>query len=113
LDVIATSDRVFVCSAQPATYAEAGTATYGLAVFTVTAGTATFTKANGDSSGRKVTTAQQTAGTVSISGTATHIALGLSTGSVLHYVTTCTSQALTAGNTVTVPAWDIELADAT
>jgi hypothetical protein len=31
--------------------------------------------------------------------------------SALLYVTTCTSQALTAGNTVTVPAWDIEIAD--
>jgi len=32
-------------------------------------------------------------------------------GSVLYYVTTCTSQALTSGNTVNFPAWDIEIAD--
>jgi hypothetical protein len=33
--------------------------------------------------------------------------------SKLLYVTTCTSQSLTSGGTVTVPAWDIEIADAT
>ena len=31
----------------------------------------------------------------------------------LRYVTTCSSQAVTAGNTVNFPAWDIEVADPT
>ncbi len=42
-------------------------------------------------------------------GTATHVALA--DGTRLLYVTTCTSQALTSGNTVNFPAWDIEIAD--
>jgi hypothetical protein len=52
---------------------------------------------------------------IDTSGTATHVAL-LFVGSVtLLYVTTCTSQALTANgsNTVNFPAWDIEIADPT
>jgi len=36
------------------------------------------------------------------------------TGStLLLYVTTCTLQALVAANTVTIPTWDIEIADPT
>lgn len=97
-----------VCSAQPTTYAEA-TSTYKLALKTgLTSGS--FTHANGDTNGRKTTVAQQATITVDTGGTATHIAL--CSGSVLIYITTCTSQALSAGNTVTVPAWDIEIADA-
>jgi hypothetical protein len=110
LDYIATATRIFVCSAQPATYAEASS-TYDLATGTID-GT-DFTKANGDSSGRKVTVSAQSGLAVDHSGTATHIAIGIASGSELVYVTTCTSQALTAGNTVNVPAWDVEIADPT
>lgn len=102
--------QLAVCSAQPTTYAEA-TATYKLALKTgLTSGSFTG-PADGDTNGRKVTVNQQASITVDASGNATHIAL--CSGSVLLYVTTCTSQALTSGNTVTVPAWDIEIADAT
>lgn len=68
-----------------------------------------FTKANGDTSGRKVTMGQKSSIAIHTTGTATHIVLmGTST---LEYGTTCTSQSLTAGGTVTVPAWDVEIAD--
>lgn len=97
-----------VCSAQPATRAEA-VSTYALADVAVSS--ADFTLANGDASGRKCTVAQKTGVTVDASGTATHIALV--DGTRLLYVTTCTSQVLTAGNTVNIPAWDIEIADPT
>jgi hypothetical protein len=110
LDYIALCDRMFVCSQEPASYAEAS-GTYDLATHTLAAGD--FSKANGDSSGRKVTIAQQASITVDHSGSATHIALGKSGTSELTYITTCTSQALTAGNTVTVPAFDIEIGDPT
>lgn len=97
-----------VCNAQPTTYAEA-TSTYKLALKTgLTSGSFTG-PANGDTSGRKLTVNQQASITVDTGGTATHIAL--CSGSVLILVTTCTSQVLTGGNTVTVPAWDIELSD--
>ncbi|MBA3563078.1 MAG: hypothetical protein H0W33_03535 [Gammaproteobacteria bacterium] len=67
------------------------------------------TLANGDTSGRKLTLGQQAAIPIDATGTATHIAIISAT--LLLYVTTCTSQALTSGGTVTIPAWDIEIAD--
>lgn len=102
--------RLTVCSSQPTTYTE-GNATFALA--DVTIDSTDFTNANGDTSGRKTTIATQTAFPVDSSGTAQHIALLDVANSKLLYVTTCTSQALTAGNTVTTPAWDIEIADPT
>ncbi len=100
--------RMCVCSAQPTTYAEAIT-TYELADVVMASGD--FTNANGDTSGRKTTVAAKSAFAVDASGTATHVALVDVTNSKLLYVTTCTSQALTSGNTVSTPAWDIEIAD--
>lgn len=110
LDEIATATALVVCSAQPTTYAEA-TATYALADV-VTDGT-DFAKANGDTSGRKVTVAQQPDVPIDTSGSANHVALVRTADSTLLYVTTCTAQSLTSGGTVTVPAWDIEFADPT
>lgn len=112
LDVIATATLLTVCSAQPTTYAEASS-TYKLADIALTAGAGNgdYTLANGDTSGRKLTIAQQANVDIDSSGTATHVALSISGSSTLVYVTTCTSQALTAGGTVTVPAWDAEIAD--
>ena len=99
-----------VCNAQPLTYAEA-TATYKLALKTGLTSASFTGPANGDASGRKLTVNQQATITVDTGGTALFVAL--CTATVLYYVTTCTSQVLTAGNTVTVPAWDIEIADPT
>ena len=72
-----------------------------------------FTKADGDTSGRKVTVAAKNGVTVDTSGTATHVALVRATGTTVRYVTTCTSQALTAANTVNFPAWKVEINDPT
>jgi hypothetical protein len=110
LDIIATATKLVVCSAQPTTYAEA-TSTYALADIVIDSGD--FTKANGDTSGRKITIGAQSSVLIDASGTATHIALVITGSSTLLYGTTCTSQALTANgsNTVNVPAWDIEIAD--
>jgi hypothetical protein len=101
-----------VCSAQPTTYAEASS-TYKLAdvVMTAGAGGVDYTLGNGDVSGRKLTVSQKTNIDIDSSGDATHVALCISGTSTLVYVTTCTTQTLTAGGTVTVPAWDIEIAD--
>ena len=112
LDEIATATKQVLCSAQPTTYAEAN-ATYALADIVIDSGD--FTKANGDTSGRKVTIGAQTGVLIDTSGTGTHIALIRTADSTLIYVTTCTSQAVTANgsNTVNMPAWDIELADPT
>lgn len=106
LDEIATATIMTACNAEPTSRTEAVT-TYALADVTMAGGD--FTNADGDTSGRKVTVAQKASVTVDTTGTANHVAL--CDASVLLYVTTCTSQALTAGNTVTFPAWDIEIAD--
>lgn len=111
LDEVATATRLVVCSGEPANFA--GIAAVALADVTLTAGDGggDYTIADGDVSGRKLTIAEQASITVDATGTATHISLD--DGTTLQYVTTCTSQALTSGNTVTVPAWKIEIADPT
>ena len=102
--------RMTVCSDEPTTYAE-GNATYALADVTVASGD--FTNADGDTSGRKCTVAAKSGVLIDASGTSTHIALLDVTNSKLLYVTTCTSQALTANgsNTVDFPSWKFEIAD--
>jgi Flp pilus assembly protein TadG len=100
--------RITACSTQPTTYTEAN-ATYALA--DVTVDSTDFTVANGDTSGRKLTVAAQSAVPVDTSGTYQHVALLDVANSKLLYVTTGTSQALTSGNTANFPAWDIEIAD--
>lgn len=104
--------RMVACSAQPTTYTE-GNATYALADVTMASGD--FTLANGDTSGRKATVAAKSGVLIDTSGTANHVALLDVINSKLLYVTTCTSQALTANgsNTVNFPAWDIEIGDPT
>lgn len=108
LDKIATATILTVCSTQPTTRTEAVT-TYKLADVVVDSGD--FTKANGDTSGRKLTVGAQSSVPVDTSGTAQHIAL--CDGSDLLHVTTITSQALTSGNNCNVAAYDIEFADVT
>ena len=109
LDVIAAATTLLVTSSQPADRTAALAAALADIAVTPGDGNGDFTIADGDTSGRKVTVAQQADFPVDTSGTATHVCL--IDGSRLLYVTTCTSQGLTAGNTVTVPAWDAEIAD--
>lgn len=100
--------EIYVCSTQPTTRTEAAT-TYMLAAKTgLTSGSYTG-PVNGDTNGRKLTVNQNSTITITNSGSAQHVAL--CSGSALLYVTTCTTQSLTSGNTVTIPAWDIEVAD--
>jgi hypothetical protein len=110
LDEIATATKQVLCSAQPTTYTEAN-ATYALADIVIDG--SDFTKANGDTSGRKVTVSAQSGVLIDASGTGNHIALIRTADSTLIYVTTCSSQAVTANgsNTVNFPAWDVEIAD--
>jgi len=109
LNEVATATRIDVTSdsSTPANL------TNSLANGTLTAGDGNgdFTIGNGDASGRKVTVAQQSDLSVTADGTARHIVL--SVGGVIKLVTTCTEQVLTSGNTVTIPAFDYEIADAT
>jgi DNA-binding beta-propeller fold protein YncE len=102
--------QLCLCSAQPTTYAEA-TATYMLVLKTgLTAGSFTG-PVNGDVSGRKLTVNAISGTNVTNSGTAIYVAL--CSGTVLLLVDTCTSQVLTAGNTVNTPAFKYEIVDPT
>ena len=107
----ATAVTITVCTAEPANVA--GIAAVALAEVTVTAGDGNgdYTIADGDASGRKLTIAQQADITIDTSGTATHLAYD--DGTTLQGTNTVTSQALTSGGTVTIPAHDLEFADPT
>ena len=105
LTEIATSTTQTVCSAEPANYA--GIAAVALAASTVAGGD--FTIADGTTSGRKTTVAEQAGVSITASGDATHVALD--DGTTLQYVTTAPLQGLTSGGTVTVAQWSVEIAD--
>lgn len=97
--------HVTVCSAEPANYA-------GIAAVDLTGNEAlgSITAADGDTSGRKNTYPAVSGASITASGTATHLAYS-NNSDTLYSVTTVTSQALTSGGTVDIPAIDHELAD--
>ena len=99
-NVISTSTRMTLCSAEPANFA--GIAAVALADAVMAGGD--FTNANGDVSGRKVTVAAKAAQAVDATGTGNHIALD--DGTTLLYVTTAADVAVTSGGTVDFPPWD-------
>lgn len=108
-------DWISVCEGAPTTYEHAhsnkGT---GTGKVLASSATPTFTgPAEGDADGRKTTIDEEATITVDVSGDADHVALCFVGSTLLLYVTTCTLQTLTAANTVTIPAWDIEIADPT
>ena len=108
-------DWIAVCEGAPTTYEHAhsnkGTGTGKVLAHSATP---TFTgPAEGDASGRKTAVDEEATITIDASGDADHIALVFVGSTLLLYVTTCTLQALVAANTVTIPTWDIEIADPT
>jgi hypothetical protein len=106
-----TSTRITVLSGEPTSISDITTAhPTGMQLATTSLTGGDFTLANGDVSGRKSTVAQKTGVSITATGTANHVAIDDGTDWI---VTTCTSQALTSGGTVTIPAWKREIADAT
>lgn len=101
-------NKMTACQGQPTTFTE-GNATNALADVAMTSGD--FTKANGDTSGRKLTVGAKNDVLIDASGNADHVALLDTVNSILAYVTTCTTQALVGGSNVSFPAWDIEIGD--
>lgn len=95
----AEGDRLFVCSAEPSNYTEASS-TYMLAAANVNVAN-DYTKAAG-STGRKSTLKAFNGISISNTGTATHVAIGNSSGSTLLRVTTCSAKGLTQGDTVDI-----------
>lgn len=104
--------RISVCAGQPSSYTDANSTTGNMRARSTTVLTSTnFTLADGDTSGRKITVDAQNGMTVIADGTADHVAWIGSSGSTLLLVTTCTTQGLTSGNTINVPAHDFEIRD--
>jgi len=115
LDFLADNgNEINLCSQEPATYAEAH-ATYMLAqhALVVGDGNGDYTIADGDTSGRKITVAQQSDVPITNSGTANHAAIVKTSTQELLMVTTCTPQVLTSGGTVTIPSFKGEVGDPT
>ena len=102
------ADRIDITSQEATTYAEA-TSTYTLGNSTSLAFGA---PQDGDTSGRKVTAAAITDGTVTGTGTATHYSIvDVSESRLLATGSLTTSQSVVSGNTFTVAAFDIEIPD--
>lgn len=102
-------DQMTACDTFPTNETEA-TTTYKLADVVMAAGD--FTVGDGDTNGRKVAVAAKSNVDVDTTGDAINVAL-IDVGTNLLYVTECTLQTLTSGNTVDFPTWDIEIADPT
>ena len=109
LDSIADSTVMHACTALSATPTLAEVQAASLAAVAVSGGD--FTKADGDTSGRKLTVAAQLAVHINASGDAVNIALV--DGSVCRYYTSCADLPLTSGNSVDFPLWDIGFGDPT
>lgn len=100
--------RLEICSAEPANYA-------GIAA--VALGNKTSLNigapANGAVNGRRVTVAAITDGSVTATGTATHWAIHNGSNLLVASGSLSASQVVTSGNTFTLGAFDITIADAT
>ena len=102
------ADRIDITSQEVTTYTEA-TSTYTLGNSTSLSFGA---PEDGDTSGRKVTAAAITDGSVTGTGTATHFAItDVSATRLLATGSLTTSQGVTSGNTFTIAAFDVEIPD--
>jgi hypothetical protein len=99
--------RLDICSQEPTTYAEA-TTTYTLGNDTVNTGATQ----NGATNGRRVIVPAITAGSVTGTGTATHWALTNGSNTLIATGALSSSQGVTSGNTFTLDAISITIADA-
>lgn len=105
LDKLATGNRVHLCYLEPTSFAEVLSQSLGA----VTVDTTDFTKADGDTSGRKTTIAAQTGFSITATSTVDHFAVIDSTQ--LLGVTTHPAAAVTSGDSRNSAAFDLELRD--
>ena len=105
--LIANSTARWALSADVTTYASAVTAKLASA----TIASAQFTKAAGDTDGRKVTCAVVSGVSVTTQGSATHFALVKPASSILAYLVPASTKLLPAGSQVTFGAFDVTLRD--
>lgn len=108
-DLDTATSTMYICSQEPTTYAEASS-TYALG----NKGSLSIgAPANGTVSGRRVTVASFTDGSVTATGTASHWALTKSGTTLMATGPLSASQAVTNGNTWSSAAFDITILDAT
>lgn len=107
-DVVDQGNAVHVITGYAADDTRATVIAASLATTAMTINTGDYTKADGAAGNRsrRVTMAAKSGVSVTVTGTATHVAIIDATNVLL--VTTCTSQALTSGNTVNIPTWQHE-----
>lgn len=108
----AAADRVYLCSAEPATYLQASS-TFALGNKNVAAG-AVFPNAiaAGSPSGRKLSTLAISDGAITATGTASHWSVVTSGSSRLEVAQALSAtQAVTNGNPWSMPASDVRLAN--
>jgi hypothetical protein len=110
LNYVGGSDYMCICSGSPATYTDAYT-NLMLAKTAMTSGS--FTVADAAGGGRQVTMTAHSGVSITNGGTALACALVKTGDTTLRYVTTVTSQVLTAGGTCDIPAWVITIGDPT
>lgn len=106
LTYVAGATAMHVCSVLPAAPTRAQVITASLANVAMTGGD--FVNAAGTPTGRKVTVGAKSTIAVTVTGSAENIVLIDAT--VVRYMTSCTTQALTNGNTVNAPAWVVNIA---
>jgi len=108
---IATATNMLVCSGttNPADRASALAAALANQSMTVGLGNGDYTAADDTVSpfGRKVTLTAKSGVSVTASGDATCIVL-IDASNII-YITTCTTQTLTSGNTVNIPSWKVQI----
>ena len=109
LDYYALGNQFLLCALQPTDRADALTKALADIAVTPGDGNGDFTIANGDTSGRKLTMAAQSAVDVDAGDTGDHVAIIDATNLLL--VTTCTDVVVTTADQVNFPAWDAEVAD--
>jgi len=107
-DYVRECDVMYVCSAQPATYAEASS-DYALGSVAM-AGGDYEDDAAGSPDGRKLGVKAKTL-TGSDDGDGTHLALVKAGDTTLRYVTTCTKVGMETGVTQDFKAWEILIRD--
>lgn len=106
--ITANGDRIDICSAEPTTYAQA-TSTLTLGNAAVTIGSPT----DGASSGRRVIVPAISGGSVTATGTASHIAITDGTGTLIATQALASSQAVTNGNLFNLTSFSITYPDPT
>jgi hypothetical protein len=105
LAVVAGANLMVVTQGQPASFAAAQAG----ALAEVAVGPADFAVAAGSNGGRRLNVAERAGLVARAGGTADHVALLDTGGQRLLYVTTCPAQALLAGSSLRVAAWQVEV----